>query len=430
MEDQFGGRTDDDLFYDDFEPVESETADVPRPQHTAESASVADPEPIPAKQPPQQSQPASKNPPPPGQASASAANTPSSPAPSQPRAKGAANTLSSSRFARKARNASKKPGSTPPPPAATRSPSLPKQGQQKQSQCREEPAPGDKSSPPPPNAPTAPARDKKPPASSSSAAAATDPEARLQSGANPRQKLTDAELAAKMEQMKLLAAEKTRKFEEAEKDERQHAEAYAKGMEEARRRKADDAERRRRGEENKRKLDEERAKNRERKLKAMGAKEAGWDEGKEAVLEAEARRGFRGANGGVRGTKRGGLGDSRYAREGQEQPDVDRFLDDRYRRGRGGRGRGRGRDNRRGGFEGGPDKPADNSAAPALTSDQFPALPSDGKKKSSDSAIVPVYPPQRAESALTASLSTPSPLGGKWDDEMEALDELKRQGKS
>ncbi|RGP60794.1 hypothetical protein FLONG3_10713, partial [Fusarium longipes] len=34
MDDQFGGRTDDDLFYDDFEPVESETVvttEVPSP---------------------------------------------------------------------------------------------------------------------------------------------------------------------------------------------------------------------------------------------------------------------------------------------------------------------------------------------------------------------------------------------------------------
>ncbi|KAF5267877.1 hypothetical protein FOXYS1_1250, partial [Fusarium oxysporum] len=41
MDDQFGGRTDDDLFYDDFEPVESETvvtteaAPEPQPEHVA-----------------------------------------------------------------------------------------------------------------------------------------------------------------------------------------------------------------------------------------------------------------------------------------------------------------------------------------------------------------------------------------------------------
>ncbi len=50
-------------------------------------------------------------------------------------------------------------------------------------------------------------------------------------------------------------------------------------MEEARKRRAST---RRSGEEGRkrRRLDEERAKNRERKLQAMGMKEGGWDEGK------------------------------------------------------------------------------------------------------------------------------------------------------
>lgn len=238
-----------------------------------------------------------------------------------------------------------------------------------------------------------------------------------------------------MERMKLLAAEQTRKFEMSQKDQRQHAESYARGMEEARKRRAEDAERRRRADEDRRRLDDERARNRERKLKAMGAKEGGWDEGKLEAQEEEDRRGFRGANGGVRGVRReGGLGGSRYAaREGDEVPDVDRFLDDRYRGdrgGRGGRGAGRGGPGRGGAGRGGGrqqpspagGKPA-NAAAPSLGTDDFPALPSDGKKPSTSSA---------ADSSKAPAVSTPPalptpPAVGKWDDEMEAMDELNEQ---
>src|SRR5690606_10674008 len=97
-----------------------------------------------------------------------------------------------------------------------------------------------------------------------------------------RTKLTEDELAAKMSRMRLLAAEKARKFEVAERDEREHAAAYARGMEEARKRRAEEAERRKRGEEERRRMEEERERNRERKLKAMGGgnREGNWDEGK------------------------------------------------------------------------------------------------------------------------------------------------------
>ncbi|KAK2591758.1 hypothetical protein QQS21_010548 [Conoideocrella luteorostrata] len=416
MDDQFGGRTDDDLFYDDdFEPVESESVVVQQVQHAQPP-----PEPIPAVTSPVTAEPVQSRQPKPKASSlppqSSTHNAPSAP-PTQPQAKGG--NLSSSRFARKG-NPNMRQQPTPSPPAVAKSPTPPKEN--KDTPREKEAVPKEKDASPLPNAPTGPAKDKKPYAPQNTAA---NPESRLQSGANPRQKLTETELAAKMEEMKLLSAEKARKFEKAEKDQQQHAEAYAKGMEDARKRRAEDAERRRRGEEDKRKLDEERAKNRERKLKAMGMKEGGWDEGKEAILEEEAKKGFRGANGGIRGTKRGGLSGSRFAREGEELPDVDRFLDDRQRgsrgRGRGGRGSGRGRD-------GGPALRPTNSKtpAPSLTADEFPALPSDGKKKPSQPASV--YPPPKADPAPVLSLPIPPLQGGKWDDEMEALDELKQQG--
>jgi hypothetical protein len=284
---------------------------------------------------------------------------------------------------------------------------------------------------------------------------------RAKSGSNPRHKLTEDELAAKMEKMKLLSAEKARKFEMAEQDEKQHAEAYARGMEEARKRRAEEAERRKRGEEERRKLEDERAKNRERKLKAMHIKDGSWDEGKEALAEEEARRGFRGANGGIRGAKsRGGLGGSRFA----EAQDVDRFLDDRHRgRGRGDRGRGgngsangngRGRGRGRGSYDGpvGESRPAKQQVPAA---DDFPSLPSDNtpaktaSEQNNNAQAKPTMAQAAAASAqakptmaqaAAAAAAAPPPLplplvvtGGKWDDEMEALDALNQaqaQGKA
>lgn len=87
-----------------------------------------------------------------------------------------------------------------------------------------------------------------------------------------------------MSAMRLASEEKTRRFEQAQRDERDHDMALARGREEAARRRkavaAAEDEKRRRGEEDRRKLEEERARNRDRKLKAMGAKEGNWDEGK------------------------------------------------------------------------------------------------------------------------------------------------------
>jgi hypothetical protein len=210
--------------------------------------------------------------------------------------------------------------------------------------------------------------------------------------------------------MKLLNAEKERKFERASQDEKQHAESYARGMEEARKRRKEAEERRKRGEETQRKLNDEREKNRERKLKAMGAKEGGsWDEGKVEQLEEERRGGFKGANGGVRGMRRGGLGDSRFAED--NSPDVDRFLEDK------GRGRGRGRAGRGRGGRGGHGSPADGPAPTkpqaVPKTDDFPALPSNGTTKQEElTATSPAYVPGK---------------GGAWDEEMEALDAEKNK---
>lgn len=421
MEDQFGGRTDDDLFYDDFEPIESQpvVTQETAPSPAAPVQETPAPKPASSSAPPAPAKSAPK-----GLASSRYADSPE-PKPSPPSAP---------------REQQPKPQPEPQPapqeaekPRAPKQTQEPEQAQQQQApqsepsqpqepsqpkqkphhQKRQKPAPNNG---PPASAPTAP-RDKSHRSSEKDSQAAAPKEARLQSGANPRQKLTEAELTAKMEQMKIVSAEKTRKFEKAEQDEKQHAQAYARGMEEARKRKVEAEERRRRGEENQRKLNDERAKNRERKLKAMGMKEGGWDEGKEALAEEESRRGFKGANGGVRGTRSGGgLGGSRYAREGEEAPDVDRFLEDRgrgRRRGGGGGGRGRGGNGRggRGGHEAAGERAAEVKQS-VPTTDDFPVLPSDGVKQDK-SKSVPEGP------ALT---ELPKLTGGKWDDEMADLD--------
>ncbi|KAK1989962.1 hypothetical protein LX36DRAFT_676218, partial [Colletotrichum falcatum] len=340
--------------------------------------------------------------------------------------------------------------STPAPTtAATSSPATTKSSSPASHPPREKPQP-------PPTAPTGPAAGNTTPttttntttttagtgAATPGANTALNAAARLGSGANPRTKLTETELAAKMEQMRILNAEKTRKFEQAEQDERSHAEAYARGMEEARQRRKLEEERRRRGEEERRRMDDERAKNRERKLKAMSMKEGGWDEGKDALAQEEDRqRVFRGANGGVRGSKSAGAGlaGSRFARDNDEGDAGDRHATEERRGGAGaGRGRGRGRGAQgRGGGRGGRggggggfgneheqrdpaassnggaarvSKPA-VAPAPVINTDEFPALP--GAKSSAVAGDAP--------------LPVLSPLG-RWDDEMEAFDAAKKSG--
>ncbi|KJZ71736.1 hypothetical protein HIM_08878 [Hirsutella minnesotensis 3608] len=417
MEDQFGGRTDDDLFYDDLEPVDR--APVVSIELPPQSEPELEPKPA--------SPPAEIAAPPPA---TQAPTAPRLPKPSKPGAtpKSKASSippnrsLASSRFADKPAVVQEPAAPEPQSPAAPNNAAPSDGSQDKHAAEVEVSSPTDAPKPSSPREQQQGSHHGKPPRGPSQSTVAGG-ESRLKSGANPRQKLTEEELAAKMEKMKLLAAEKTRKFEKAEQDERQHAEAYARGMEDARRRRAEEAERRRRADDERRKLDDERARNRERKLKAMSMKEGGWDEGKEAAEQQEARRGFRGANGGIRGSRGGeggGLGASRFARGESDRPDVDRFLDERHtNRGRGRGGRGAGRGGGRGGSH-----PAGQAkehakasgAAPALTTDEFPALPGGAtSKKSVDVAA--------GQATVALALPSPPPGGvGKWDDEMEALD--------
>lgn len=394
MDDQFGGRTDDDLFADEFEPVEE-----PVVQQEPKSST---PPVLPDVAAPAISDPSTTPRPPSSSAqdvttdTATSCETP----PEEP-----PKTLMQSRHAPQ-----QSPASTPRAPRAHRS------NHTSNNTNHNATNPSPSNTPSGPSTPTGPKadgneRERRP------HGLKQHPDSRLTSGANPRQKLTEDELAAKMAKMKLLNVEKTKRFERANADEQSHAIALEKATEEAKKRRVEEAERRKREAVDRRQMDDERERNRERKLKAMGAKGGGWDEGKEErLVEEERRRGgfnFRGANGGIRGPAPrggGGLSSSRFA----ATTDDAEFMS-----GRGGRGRGRGGRGGQGGFPSpdGSHMPASNgpsskSAASkkdtVLRPDDFPALPT-------------------KVAATKAEMASPmSPLG-KWDDEMEAQDEKNAQ---
>ena len=382
MEDQFNGRTDDDLFYDDLEPVHND-AEIKSHQEAQETSQAQNQQQSSSASVETSKDPITDNA---GTSTSSKVSQPLNPLKATPKPH---KSLSSSRFAPKSSANTPAPDPTAPTPEAQlqnqdATSSLPPSGsKQKNSRSQQ----------------------------------AVESTTRLQSGANPRTKLTAEELAAKMEEMKVVNAEKTRKFEEAEKDEKDHAVAYARGMEEARQRKAEESERRKRGEENRKKLENEREKNRERKLKAMGMKEGGWDQDKGAEISEESRKSFRGANGGIRGTRRGGLGSSMYTSRDGERHDIDRFLDDKTSgnaRSRGGRGRGsrgQGRGTGRGSAHSDA-SPATRKEPPLSTAEDFPSLPAEGKKETEDSSPkLSAVPSMRSKFANSPS-SDPKPSQG------------------
>lgn len=402
MDDQFGGRTDDDLFADEFEPVEGEQVVHPEPAVVPAPAPKSVPAPAPAPAPVK-----IEAPPP-----ASLPQSTSQPAPESGTTPIATSPVEKRGLSHSIHATQQPPASTPRAPRSHRSNHS---SNNTNNATASSPKP---SSPAPPKPEGTERRHHAPKAPHMT-------ESRLSSGANPRTKLTDDELAKKMEKMKLVNAEKTKQFEQAEKDRQSHAIALEKANKDAKKRRAEEAERKRREAVDRRQMDDERERNRERKLKAMEAKAGGsWDEGKEdRLVEEERRRGgfnFRGANGGVRGpapSRGGGLAGSRFA----EPTDDTDFMSGRggLGRGRGTRGRGRGG---RGGYsprderDGTSPQQAVPFATPAkeaaLAAEDFPALPvsSAPKDKKTDTP------------AAAADLASPlSPLG-KWDDEMEAYE--------
>ncbi|KAK3401719.1 hypothetical protein B0T20DRAFT_121514 [Sordaria brevicollis] len=417
--DQFGGRTDDDLFADDFEPVAPEEQVATISTETGTPVTETDIT-SPAPTPIDHSQPLEpvpvQKPAPAPQAPRGLANSRHAP-PSRPEKQPRNNNRHN-----RANNSSNNNNATQSQqqqPASNAPPSAPKELREKE------------------------ARDKEAGRNTASVSSA----ARIGSGANPRTKLTEEELAAKMEKMRIMAAEKTKRFEQAQRDESEHAAAYAKGIEEDRKRRAEQAAKRKAAEEDRKKMEEEREKNRERKMRAMGAKEGGsWDEGKEDRMREEDRRGYRGV--------RGVANPPSWAQDQTDGNDQGYGYRDRggRRGGRGGYGGGRGRGGGGDGYGGrtlfepdpenesgqrfnqrdnfrnrgrdwkqdGPAAPraehSGNGAAgapktekPKLTPDEFPALPGSKPTVSQTSANAPLS---------FASLPL-SPAVGRWDDEVE-----------
>ncbi|KAL2152882.1 hypothetical protein VTH82DRAFT_4037 [Thermothelomyces myriococcoides] len=453
-QDQFGGRTDDDLFADDIEPVEEETIilseTVPVHDAPAEPSPAPEPapEPAPVAQQPVPTAPAR-------QARGSLAQSRHNPArqrdsksPRPPEKHNENNNKSKNNNHHNSKRSSKSSGNASNPPSAQESTAT--SGQTANSK---QPPTGPRESS---EGGTASGTKNKGSAGSGStnnnqnnnnnnnnnnnSTASAVSQARLNSGANPRPKLTEEELTERMEKMRLLAAEKTRRFEEAQRDESEFVAAYERDMEEALRR-------RRAAEEARRRLEDERARNRERKLKAMAAKEGGgWDAGKEDHLggrDDERRSSFRGAHGGVRGSRSGGLGASRFAGgPSDEGGDFNGFgLRGRGGRGRGGGGgRGRGGGGRGGGGrtlfderegENGRDQarspnphtaPPPASSSPSaeqsppkkteLKQEDFPPLPTSGGSAPKTVGTTWVSKPE-------VDLSVASPIG-KWDEEVAA----------
>ncbi|KAK7747402.1 hypothetical protein SLS53_001657 [Cytospora paraplurivora] len=408
MDDQFGGRTDDDLFADEFEPV---LDDVPQPQPEAptfaappvasEAPSVASPSPSTAPNSVVEAAPAKDV-------------APSNFTPSEPKP---GSGLAQSRFAQQP------PADTPRAPRshrANQSSNKPHHNNNNNNGSSNNNSNNNQAVASP--APSSPAPHQPKPHENRHQNPKTGPGsgARAGSGANPRTKLSEAELVEKMEKMRILNAEKTERFKRAEADEHSHAIALEKASVEAKKRRQEEAERRKLEATNRRQMDDERERNRQRKLNALGVKENSWDEGKEQRLEEEDRRrggnNFRGANGGIRGAASGrgggGLSGSRFA---DATSDTD-FMTGRggSARGRGGRGGGRGRGGR--GDYLGTAPPQGQSPAPAKTkeaslkTEDFPELPPSSTAN------------KRTASVAKADLSTPTSPLGKWDDEMEALD--------
>ncbi|TLD08977.1 uncharacterized protein PgNI_07163 [Pyricularia grisea] len=437
MDDQFNVRTDDDLFLDDFEPVESEavpSAVAPEPQTPIDSSPSATSAP--------ETRPTTSEARPPNPTPRKAASTrPPHSASHEPRPRGQ---LGQSRHAPAASSPNTRGGrgqrgrggggggmgkphaqavqqATKPEPAEVNSAVAAAAAPEDSSNAAEGATPSatadEDPNAPPPNAPTGPAAATAATGGQQTPVkpASVTSEARLKSGANPRTKLTDEELSAKMAAMAVASAEKMRRHNQAQRDERDHEMAMARSAEDARKRRAAEQEKRRQAEEDRQRLEDERARNRERKLKAMGAKDGAWEQ----EAQQEDRRAFTGgANGGIRGSKGlhsgrlGGLQGSKYA-----TGDGDDFAEERgyhnHRVGRGG-GRGRGRGGDFGGGGGGRNgqqvsKPAINNEA------EFPPLSTNAAPKASVVDAV-------KKSETPAKMFSPLAPNARWDDEVEAED--------
>jgi hypothetical protein len=232
---------------------------------------------------------------------------------------------------------------------------------------------------------------------------------RSATGGPAHKKLTEEELAEKLEKMKILNAQKAERFRLSEAD----SAAFAM-------RERESAQKRLEEQRATRHQDMERAKNRQRKLQAQGGRE--WDSEKvdSDIVDGRGRgRSSEYVRGGHGGIIRGGLAGSRYATADQEGPDTGRPS-----RGRGGYGghEGRGRGNRggRGGGRGG----AVPSTIP--TPEDFPSLPTPAKSPTPSAAAATEVKPSTTEKETEVKSPTAEKGPGDWAEEMATpVDEKK-----
>ncbi|KAK6345433.1 hypothetical protein TWF718_007349 [Orbilia javanica] len=222
---------------------------------------------------------------------------------------------------------------------------------------------------------------------------------RIVTGGPNRQKLTEEELATRMENVRLKNLARIEKLQRAAEDEQKFNEAEQVRKAEEVKRRADERKKQIEDGKKKKELDAEREQNRQRKLKALSNRE--WDSSKNEEdynPSGYTNRSRRGAHGGVSGFISNP--DASYSREGEGDGaggDVDRSFYSPRGRGRGGRGRG-GRGDRGGGFGRGGNQPANNNtrgrqSAPADIANEaeFPALPG-SKPKADKVPETPVEP--------------------------------------
>ncbi|KAK4677508.1 hypothetical protein QC764_404760 [Podospora pseudoanserina] len=285
-QDQFGGRTDDDLFADDIEPVSYEGEAVDPPPATTfkpESAEVSQ-------------QPAAEViPDPPVRAQLGGL------------AQSRHNYPDRSRASNNKSNDNRSFTKVPPASAPSNTTSTPA------------------------NAPSGPKsyvhRGKLKP--NNNTAAASD--IRTLSGGMQRSRMSQAESDKMMEEKRLASVEKERKFQRIKQDEEEHAIAVAKGEEEAlkrkqeeaaglRKRKPRDAPKPKPAPVERNKYDADRMQNKGRK-----GTRAPWDQDKVDLDQAAAFR--KGANREVKGSTGSGLGASRYASQEPSREHVDQESD-------------------------------------------------------------------------------------------------------
>jgi hypothetical protein len=211
MDEQFGGRTDDDLFADEFEPVEQ--TNVNPTNYKPASAAV----PVETSTTKQQldeyvnpPEPTKVAPPPVLPAAPSTTATVPSSKPSG-LSQSRHNTQAAQKPRQQQRRQSPKP-KAPTAPATVQAPApAPVPTTDPSIIASESDAQQQTASAAPPSAPTG-------PSSVATPGSNTAGPNRHLSGQNPRTKLTPAELEEKMQAMKLQNAERTRKFEKAEQD--------------------------------------------------------------------------------------------------------------------------------------------------------------------------------------------------------------------